>query len=70
MSEMIEVLSGVEVKADDFLVIEFGDSGEEALAKHDTNLTAFLDRARQRNLRLAPEKAELRLTEVTFMGHK
>jgi hypothetical protein len=56
---MIEGLSGVGVKADDFLVIGLGDSDGEALAKHDTNLTAFLDRARQRNLWLAPETAKL-----------
>jgi hypothetical protein len=70
MNEMIKGLWGVEVKADDFLVIGFRNSDEEALASHYTNLAAFLVRAGQRNLRLAAEKAKLRLTEVTCMGHK
>jgi hypothetical protein len=69
MNEMIKGLWGVEVKADDFLVIGFRNSDEEALANHYTNLTAFRDRVGQRNLRLAAEKAKLRPTKVTYMGH-
>ena len=49
----------MEVIADDFLVDGFGDTDEEALLNHDKNLRAFLDRARQKNLKLAPEKPKL-----------
>ena len=70
MNETIEGLSGVEVIADDFLVIGSGDTDEEAAANHDVNLRAFLDRARERHLKLALEKVKLRLREVTFIGHR
>ena len=70
MNETIEGLSGVEVIADDFLVIGSGDTDEEAAANHYVNLRAFLDRARERHLKLALEKVKLRLREVTFIGHR
>ena len=30
----------------------------------------FLEKARERNMKLAPEKFRLRLKEVSFIGHK
>ena len=70
MNEIIEGLPGVEVIADDFLVIGFGDTDEAAIQNHDQNMKAFLERARERNLKLAPEKSRLRLKEVSFIDHK
>ena len=67
--ELIEGLDGVEVIMDDFLAIGFGDTGEEAMANHDKNLIGLLERARERNLKLNPEKIQLRLREVPFIGH-
>ena len=69
MNELIENLRGVEVIADDFLVCGFGDTEEEAIKDHDSNLAAFLRRARQKNLKLNSTKMKLRLTEVPFIGH-
>ena len=60
----------IEVIADDFLVIGRGETQEAAMTDHDQNLMKFLDRARERNLKLSLEKARLRLTEVTYVGHR
>lgn len=54
--EVIEGLQGVEVIMDDFLVIGRGDTVEEAVVDHDKNLVGFLERARERNLKLNLEK--------------
>ena len=70
MHEIIEGLNGVEVIADNFLIIGFGDTMTEATMSHDHNLSAFLDGCRTRNLKLSPDKAKLRLTEIPYMGHK
>ena len=41
MHEIIVGLKGVEVVADDFVVVGFGDSIEEATTDHDKNLESF-----------------------------
>ena len=41
MHELIEGLSGIEVVADDFVVVGFGDTLEEAFRDHNKNLVAF-----------------------------
>ena len=33
-------------------------------------IAAFLDRCREKNLKLTPNKVKLRLTEIPYMGHK
>ena len=38
---MCEVVKGVEVVADDIVVVGFGDTQEEATLDHDTNLVPF-----------------------------
>ena len=69
MPEHVEGLHGVEVIADDFVVIGFGSTPEEWNADHDHNVCAFLERCREKNLKLKKEKAQLRKTEVAFIGH-
>ena len=69
MNEVVEGLSGVEVIADDFLICGFGASKEEATANHNSNLHSFLDRARERGLKLNPEKVKPRLSSVPFIDH-
>ena len=70
MHQIIETLNGVEVIADDSVIIGFGDTMLEATESHDRNLSAFLDRCRERNLKLTPDKVKLRLTEIPYIGHK
>ena len=50
MHGLIEGLKGVEVIADNFMVIGYGQSHDEAVCDHDTNLTAFLQRCSDRYL--------------------
>ena len=69
MREHIEGLAGVEVIADDFVIVGFGNTPAEWQADHDRNVRAFLDRCRERNLKLNKKKARLRQQEVPFIGH-
>ena len=69
MHELIEGLNGIEVVADDFIVVGYGEMYEEALCDHDRNLLAFLERCDKRNVRLNPEKIKLRQSEVLFIRH-
>ena len=69
MREHVEGLKGVEVIADDFVVVGFGNTPTEWQADHDRNVRAFLDRCRERNLKLNKKKARLRQQEVPFIGH-
>ena len=69
MHEIVEGLLGTEVMFDDFLIIGRGDTLKQAVIDHDQNLIKFLDRARERNLKLKAEKIRFRLQEVPFIGH-
>ena len=60
MHEVIEGLRGVEVLADDSVVVGFGNTMEEATQDHDRNLDAFLQRCLERNLKLNDKKMQLR----------
>ena len=51
------------VIVDDIIV---GGNGEQ---EHDVNLKKVLDRAREVNLRLNPQKCKFRLNEVSYVGH-
>ena len=68
--ELIEGLQGVEVVADDFVVVGFGDTGQEATRDHDRNLEAFLHRCATRGVKLNSDKIKLRQPEVPFIRHK
>ena len=69
MHEIVEGLPGTEVMVDDFLIIGRGDALKQAVIDHDQNLIKFLERARERNLKLKAEKIHFRLQEVPFIGH-
>ena len=62
MHEPIKGLEGTEAIADDFLITGKDD------AEHDVNLHAFVERRRERNLVLNPEKVRYKLREVSFVG--
>ena len=66
MHELIEGLTGIEVIADDFVAVGFGESLKEAVRDHDRNLTAFLQRCDERSVRLNGGKLKLRMIEVPF----
>ena len=69
MHQLIEGLQGVEVVADDFVVVGFGDTLDEAVKDHDQNLDAVLRRCAARGIKLNSSKVRLRRQEVPFIGH-
>ena len=69
MREHVEGLKGVEVIADDFVTVGYGNTTAEWQADHDRNVRTFLDRRRERNLRLNKNEARLRQPEIPFIGH-
>ena len=52
-----------------FFIFGCGDTADEAEADNDRNLKAFLERARERNLRLNADKLKLKMTQVPYIGH-
>ena len=68
-NEAFAGLNGVEVILDDILCYGSGETMEDALKGHDSNLLNLLDRARSMNLKLNKKKLSLRLDHVTYMGH-
>ena len=69
MHELIEGMSNIEVVADDFVVVGYGQTHEEATRDHDATLKTFLERCETRGLKLNIDKLKLRQTEVPFIGH-
>ena len=65
MHELIEGMPNVEMIADDFVVVGYGETQEEAIR----NLVAFLKLCRSRRLKLNMEKIRLRQKGVSFIGH-
>ena len=69
LDEALCCLNGVMSIADDTLIIGEGDTTEEAFESHDQRFIDMLERCRQRNLRIHPDKMYFRRTEVPFVGH-
>ena len=69
MHELIEGVPHVEVVADDFVVVGYGETLEQATRDHDKTLQVFLQLCQERGLKLNTEKLKLRQTEVSFIGH-
>jgi len=67
--EALHDLRGVRVIADDILVYGCGNSTKDAMADHDKNISALLQRAMEDNLMLNRKKLRLRLPSVMYMGH-
>ena len=63
MSEMFEDIEGVEVLVDNLLI------WSETEEQHDSRLKQVLDRARHRNLKLNKDKSQIKLDEVSYIGH-
>ena len=68
-NSVLKDLPGVKVIADDILVYGCGSTDTEALADHDKNLRMFMECCKGKGLALNPQKMQLRLREVTYMGH-
>lgn len=66
--EALQGLTGVSVIVDDILLYGCGDTTEEALADHDRNLAALLQRAREVNLKLNEKKAKAETARCAIYG--
>ena len=62
-------LKNVYCIADDILVAGEGETLEEATANHDINVRNFLQRCREKDLRLNADKMKLNEKSVQFIGH-
>ena len=68
LHEKLDDHPGVVVLRDDVLVMGYGETQEEAIEDHDSNLIKLLQRARETNLKLNKSKIKFRQPEVKFMG--
>lgn len=59
MSEIIQCLTGVEALVDDLLVYGIGDSIDEAILDHNTNLENLMQRLLKFNCKLNREKTNI-----------
>ena len=63
MSEMFEDVEGVEVIVDDLLI--WGESERQ----HDICLRRVLECAKQKTLKLNRDTSQMKLTEISYIGH-
>lgn len=59
-NEVVEGLPGVYSVVDDILIYAEGETEEEATADHDRNLHALMERCREHNCKLNPDKLKLK----------
>uniref|UniRef100_A0A3B3SK60 ribonuclease H n=1 Tax=Paramormyrops kingsleyae TaxID=1676925 RepID=A0A3B3SK60_9TELE len=69
LTQALEGLHGIYIIADDILITGEGDTMCLAHRDHDSKLTAFLQRCREKNIKLNMEKFRLRKNEVSYIGH-
>ena len=69
LDEALAGLEGCKAIADDILVFGCGESDKQAIADHDRKLRSLLVRCREKNIKLNSGKLQLRLKEVSYMGH-
>ena len=55
--------------ADDIVIYGVGKDKEEATKDHDKKMRMFLERCRNKGIRLNKKKTELRKSEIKFLGH-
>ena len=69
LHEALDRLDGLLTVHDDMVVYGEGETKEEAIADHDKNLKAFLQRCRDKGVKLNKKKLMLQSTEIPYMGH-
>ncbi|XP_051782584.1 uncharacterized protein K02A2.6-like [Erpetoichthys calabaricus] len=69
LNQALEGLQGVHIIADDVLITGEGETLEMARKDDNEKLRLFLDRCRERNIKLNVDKFRLRQSEVTYIGH-
>lgn len=69
LTQALEDLPGLYIIADDVLITGQGETQDMAQRDHDEKLRLFLNRCRQKNIKLNAEKFKLRQKEATYIGH-
>ena len=69
LDQAIDGLDGVRTVADDILIIGNGDTLQAAVADHDKKLLALFERYRAKQIRLNPDKIELKKASMPYIGH-
>lgn len=69
LTQALEGLQGVHIIADDVLITGEGETLEMVSKDHDRKLRLFLDRCRDRNIKLNADKFRLRQNKVPYIGH-
>ena len=69
LDQSLEGLPNCEKIHDDICIFGTGDTDEEAQQSHDKAFTAFLQRCRERGLKLNKSKLRFKLPSVAYMGH-
>lgn len=70
LQEALQGLSGVLCAIDDIIIIGCGNTYDEAIKDHHSNLTNLLMRCRVKNIALNKAKLELCRNDINFLGHK
>lgn len=70
LTQALDNVPGLYIIADDILITGQGETQEEAEWDHDEKLKQFLDRCRQKTIKLNAEKFRRRQNETTYIGHR
>ena len=69
LDQAIDGLDGVRKVADDILIIGNGETQQATVADHDKKLLALFERCRAKQIRLNPDKIELKKTSMLYIDH-
>ena len=67
--QALDGLSGLLDVHDDMVIYGVGDTDEQADADHNRNLEKFLQRCREKGIKLNKQKLKLKCTEFPYLGH-
>ena len=69
LNQALDRLDGLLTVHDDMVIYGVGDTEEEATADHNRKLQQFLQRCRERGVKLNKKKLKLLCKEIPYMGH-
>ena len=69
LNQALDRLDGLLTVHDDMVIYGVGETEEEATADHNTKLRQFLQRCRERGVKLNKKKLKLLRKEIPYMGH-
>ena len=55
--------------SDEILVVDQGETREEANKQYDHNVLALMKHTQERNLKFNPQKNQFKLQNISFIGH-